>query len=350
MSKDIALVTNTTDAYGAVYQSFGLRDLSADSPRVNGKLRLNPQPYTFLKHQVTSYVRPSAAAMASSGVALRPDLRPTYSTTALTNKALARFNKRLSDGKASLGITIAQWRSSRDMIVDRADKLSRYFDGRYRSLRRRGRKFQAKDPASAYLEGQFGWIPLVEDIVAASTTAFSQAIPPLHVSGRASETFDETVRIGNLSTGRTTIRYVGKRKCSVDAFVRITNPNLWLANRMGLVNPAVVTWDAIPWSWVIGMFANINQLLTQFTDELGVAVDKRSVTYTIEYLEFQTLEQTGRPTTRVTVYRRQKVRTVGNIPAASLQFRMPTLSWGLVGIATSLVTQKVRKLAKLNIF
>jgi len=344
MAKNEAWDVTRLDPFGTAFKARSFRVISNDSPLDgHGNLRLQPNAYTLNDYAVTQYDRPTQASTALTGVDSEYASRPALSDSALTNKALARFQGRLNDGKASLGITIAQWKQSRDMIVDRADKLSKYFDGRYRSLRRRGKKFRLGDSASANLEAQFGWWPLVTDLATASTSAFTAAIPPLHVSGRASEKFDFTVVRGNLGTGRYTVQYVGRRTVCVDAFVRITNPNLWLAQRMGVVNPPSVTWDAIPWSWVVGMFVNVNQILNQFSDELGLAVEKRSITRKLTYMAYIKVERRGYPTTTLSYLGREKLRTVGNIPAVTIQFRMPSLDWNLVGIATSLVVQRVKK-------
>lgn len=344
MAKNESWTQMKYDHFGVAYKARAFSVISNDSPMDgHGNLRLRPNAYNLNDYAVTQYDRPSQTAPALNGVDSEYDSRPSLTDSALTNKALARFQGRLNDGKASLGITIAQWKQSRDMIVDRANKLSKYFDGRYRSLRRRGKKFRLGDSASANLEAQFGWWPLVTDLAAASTTAFTAAIPPLHVSGRASEKFDFTVVRGSLATGRYTTRYVGKRSVCVDAFVRITNPNLWLAQRMGVVNPPSVTWDAIPWSWLVGMFVNVNQILNQFSDELGLDVNQRSVTNKIQYMAYIKVERRGYPTTTLSYLGRVKRRTVGNIPAVAVQFRMPSLDWNLVGIATSLVVQRVKK-------
>lgn len=349
MSKRESWSRLATDSFGSEYQIETHLVESNDSPREGAVLKLRPCAYRKIQRDVIHYNRPHQESPAPRGTNWRPEWRPSENNPDLTNKALARFNRRLNDGKASLGITIAQWAKSRDMIVQRADKLARYFDGRYQRARRLGRKFKAGDSANAILEGQFGWYPLVADIVTASTTAFTAAIPPLHVSGRASEKFDITIDRAGPGGHRYVTRYIGQRKVCVDAFLTISNPNLWLANRMGVVNPPVVAWDAIPWSWVVGMFVNVGQYLTQFTDELGLRVDKRSVTYTMEYMEQTTIYLDDRPPSTCSVLHRTKTRTVGSIPAVSLRFRMPKLDWNLAVTAASLVTQKVKKFRNLEI-
>ena len=59
------------------------------------------------------------------------------------------------------------------------------------------------------------------------------------------------------------------------AMVVVNNPNLFLANKLGM-SPLAVAWDLIPWSFVVGMFFNQGQLLRNLTAYAGVTVDNAS--------------------------------------------------------------------------
>lgn len=63
------------------------------------------------------------------------------------------------------------------------------------------------------------------------------------------------------------------------AGVVVTNPNLWLGNKLGLINPLSVAWDLVPWSFVANMFVNIGQLLGSLTDLAGLSLRDDSLTY-----------------------------------------------------------------------
>ena len=66
------------------------------------------------------------------------------------------------------------------------------------------------------------------------------------------------------------------------ARVEITNPNLWLANKVGLVNLPGVLWDIIPWSFLVNMFTNMGSVVNQMTDLAGVTLHGTSLTTRIE--------------------------------------------------------------------
>lgn len=126
----------------------------------------------------------------------------------------------------------------------------------------------AKDLGNNFLEFHFGWSPLVSDIYSC-VDILQKPIPPSRISGSGtghakassppavpwwngkgvSRTFDVKVRLG--------------------AEISVSNPNLWLANRLGLINPGAVIWDAIPFSFVVDWFVNVSQFLGSFTEFAG---------------------------------------------------------------------------------
>lgn len=54
------------------------------------------------------------------------------------------------------------------------------------------------------------------------------------------------------------------------ATLRITNPNLFLMNQLGLINPAVVFFELVPFSFIFNWFHNLSDVLSQWSDWLGL--------------------------------------------------------------------------------
>ncbi len=61
--------------------------------------------------------------------------------------------------------------------------------------------------------------------------------------------------------------------------VTISNPNLYLANNLGLANPAIVVWELIPFSFVVDWFVTVGQFLENGSAWLGLTVTKPYTTY-----------------------------------------------------------------------
>jgi len=232
------------------------------------------------------------AANSDAGVKAENGLQP-YEDWA-GNAALSRF---VADFKnqhqASLAVTLAEWKQSHNMIALRASQLSRALKmtrqgnilgaastltsldpkdvrKRYPKEISRARKRQ-KDTSSAWLELHFGWSPLVGDIYDAIDVLQSE-VPSRSFRGRG------VSRQGD--SGGTTVKvshtYVVKRQCKAEVYV--SNPNLALANQLGLINPAVVAWELVPWSFLVDWFIPVGSFLDSFSDFVGYEIRKPSQT------------------------------------------------------------------------
>lgn len=276
--------------------------------------------------------------------------------TSADNQALAKFNGKLRNGSAELGVTLASWKQSREMIVSSSRKAQRALDSSIELLRNnRGalrRLRNDRDPlANQVLATEFGWMPLFNDFYASLYTVIQRAVPPmwLGATGRA-------LQNDSFTTSSSRLTVVTQNTSRIVANVRVTNPNLWLANRLGVINPARVAWDIVPWSWVVGMFVNVNQMVSSVTDQVGLSVSDKSTTrsrYTVydrfsfsdpAFLENPGTEPFYSGPVHSVFERWQKERVIGAHPAPTWEVRVPKLDWNLAVIATAVVVQRVKKL------
>lgn len=198
---------------------------------------------------------------------------------------------------ASLGITIAQRQKSVDMIASHVQTMAKAFDPyrRYPSLKTLRRREAAmtdldrqnrlrrrlKKPTSVYLEAHFGWEPLIKDIYSA-VMVLQSPIPNLvaKAGGRAKYAVGNPATPSDLGESYRTFNTArGNVGCSLIADISVTNPLLMRANQLGLVNPAVVVWDGVPWSFVIDWFVNVSDFLSGFTAFSGVTLIEPATTY-----------------------------------------------------------------------
>lgn len=348
----ITILTYTKDSYG--------------SPVVNGKVRLRANPYTSSYGRNDSYsvfgnVKAAAYAPGINTTQQGPSL--SFAQTAKTsayNTAYARIRGKLYKGNANLGVTLGSYKQSRDMIVDRSKKIGDSAADMYyrlsknpKLLRRVARRVARRKElgtdkesvSGAYLENIFGWQPLFQDIHAACETVIQLANQVEGVNGKGRSSFGNSYASGTIST-----MVHGEVRVTVAALVTIENPNLWLAERAGLLNPAAVGWDLVPWSFVVNMFTNLGQLVNSITDFVGLTFDKQSVTTCYKSVCSERRVSTNNTASPLyggtisdsTLWRKE--RTVGSIPKPSFQFKMPEASWELAAIAVSLAVQRVKKL------
>lgn len=193
--------------------------------------------------------------------------------------------------RASMALTLASSRSSLTLIATRARQLASAaksmkngrvtealhtlnYDGL--SPRAYSRKSVGRDPARYWLEINFAWAPLISDIgqainVLQSSPGYDRVTASS--SGSYLESQKWTSGIYDASqdlSGTTSYR--------ASAFVRDVNPNLLLANNLGLTNPAFVAWDAVPFSFVVDWFLPVGKFLNSFDASVGITVTNGCVT------------------------------------------------------------------------
>lgn len=352
-----------TPRYGSPVPREKLTRTWYTSSKVNGKLDKTPQilvqeldklsAFAQRSKETWSYVTPS---FTEALVATTSDAYVRTSNSAY-NKAYFKFwNMLRGDNTAGLGVNLFQWRQTWKMIGRTQDRLYSIMNDAAVESRRRARNgsaLQGERFADLFLEKQFGWAPLFADTWAvvqemagfgttpvdhrdrwfsAGASAFSQ--PPNQVVDAYKRYEDRAVQV----------------RVTIAARARVNNPNLWLANRMGLVNPAAIAWDAVPWSFLVGMFSNLSGYIQSFTNDLGVVLSHGNVTYSARNSATQWMSNTYPPShpfyaegsahgERRT---KQRVLTQGVIPRPNVQFFLPKLEWSNALIGASLLYQQVR--------
>jgi hypothetical protein len=211
------------------------------------------------------------------------------------NTAYERLRKSLGES-ASLGVALAERRKAVSMIAERSLQLYQ-FTRAVRKMRfgeaasilglnkvPSGVRKSSKDFANNYLEFHFGWAPLVTDIGNA-VEVLQQPFTPVLCIGRGQASsklrfteFNEPSWQGSYYW----YRDKATTKCRMSAQVKVTNPNLWLANQLGFVNPALIAYELIPFSFVVGWFTNVETFLSQFNDFLGLGLSYPTTTYLSE--------------------------------------------------------------------
>lgn len=320
------------------------------SPRSpEGKLLLQPNAYAHYRRRTKSQFGYWANTY-SGAIYERIPSHPINSLIPQASaEALAKFRGKISKGGASLGVTLGSWKSSRDMIVNRLQPLSDLAAKRVAKGERRIRLLREKDQreplANQVLETEFGWKPLFEDLTAAFTVLCSEYPRPVFVGAHASASYHgssyEWLGVDSLTQA------TSRAHCRISAQVVVDNPNLWMLGRLGLLNPAAIVWDLIPWSFLVGMVTNVNQLVNGFYPYPGLTMVHASTTSRLRTDQIITSANWRYPG-QLAGRHEFKERTLGlPDPPFKLQLRMPDFSWGTVVVLSSLLVQRFDKINKL---
>lgn len=205
------------------------------------------------------------------------------------NTAIERFSGKLTD-TAGWAENLAQFGKARDMFVLRCIQM-----GQFAAALKRGNLSQAasilsvpkpsgaskrKKASQNLLEFEYGWKPLASDIFS-TAEILSGDVPHGKVSAIArNRFFDRASDSGSDPSGSFHWREQGERHVGVAirAAVRIENPDLFLAARVGLIDPAL-PWKLLPLSHVADWFANVGQFIAGHSGLLGLSIENPNWTW-----------------------------------------------------------------------
>lgn len=162
--------------------------------------------------------------------------------------------------QASTGVAIAEWKSSLDMIAGALRSLT--------SKKARAKRYYDRKASEVYLEGVFGWLPLMQDIHNAAKV-LSDGMPPSRVRKRMRATTSY-----KLPAAHTNAYVQVNAGVQIGCTLRIDNPNVALLNNLGLLNPASVAWELVPYSFVLDWFVPVGTYLNSLNDTIGFSVDQ----------------------------------------------------------------------------
>lgn len=133
-------------------------------------------------------------------------------------------------------------------------------------------------------------------------------------------------------------RYVFKAGVRIQAHVRVDNPNLWLANQLGLINPVQMFVEGVRLSFVVDWFSNLSQVIMQMTDFAGLKIE-RPCTTTVGV--GQIYERHPDYNVRMDKERKEIYRRI-EIPSAKLRFAYERFHWQRGLNAISLLVQGLK--------
>lgn len=193
-------------------------------------------------------------------------------TQALDAKCVSKLRSKVRKGDLHLGNIVAERLQTASLLRSTLDRLVSF-------LKRKGSIFRefihyVKHPrliGSDFLAFQFGVRPLISDVHAAAE-AMAEAFETVGEGSRitfrtnSNESYTFDVVIDGLAynvEGLVEISYVARY--SVDTAVA-----RWLS-RLGLINPAEIAWEVMPWSFVIDWLLPVQQWLEGSTSEVGLS-------------------------------------------------------------------------------
>lgn len=207
---------------------------------------------------------------------LTPGLFNQKNKTLLVNGAFIK----LKEQSVNLALTLSFIPETTGMIKRMADKLRRAYlfikRGRWKAAADvLGLRF-LDDIRDNYLEILFGWMQLARDLQGAVELLSDLSRPKMYyVYGRSKwENKRKQYVSANAYTWTLSLKYSATldvkstQKCIVIA--QVTSEGLHSLKRSGAINPLLIMWDMLRWTWVLDQFVSIGQYLDAYDAMAGL--------------------------------------------------------------------------------
>lgn len=205
---------------------------------------------------------------------------PGRKITACQNAAVEKLRGRAMDS-AGWAENIAQIQKTRKSLVERAVQMSKFVSavrhghfGTAANVLRTplpSKVSHRKALAQNILEYEYGIKPLVKDIQDSHKILTRDfGVQRIFASARESDSTFSTSRTIVGSNNTYSVRSSGAYlQVKAYAGIRVTNPDLLLANQLGLIDLAL-PWKVLPFSFIVDWFINVEQVLSSYTSWYGL--------------------------------------------------------------------------------
>lgn len=192
--------------------------------------------------------------------------------------SLAKLTNRVDDTLYDLAdLSVKALTNPRQFV---RDIVARLWNGRgslknfKRAAREAAQRWRAKGEAGIsklsdfFLELNFGWIPLIEDIGTAITILNSDP-PPDSVKVKSRLSFKKVNKENYTSSAWWQSVTDGQYHVTMGATISSVNERLFKLDTWGALNPVQFVWQIATLSFVVDWFYNVNQFLASWTGRLA---------------------------------------------------------------------------------
>lgn len=165
--------------------------------------------------------------------------------------------------------------------------------------------------ASTFLAYRYGIAPLMSDLSSTADILSKDFSDNVTLRKSATQSWN-----GSSDPWALHLKWSGQESVVLKATVQCSNPNLLLANRLGVTNPMYWAWDSTPWSYIIDWWLPIGSFLNNFTALVGLQLVDASITRQVSWTSHLTLAKDSPFTLRGdgVGFGKRKLRTTGPLP------------------------------------
>lgn len=222
---------------------------------------------------------------------------PDAVSSNVKNRAEQAALLKLKSMNFNLGQFLAEWKRTSELLATGAERIAKsvkWYRKNYPDLWKAVKRWQRggclkenwhKIPRS-WLELQYGWKPLMSDIWAAAAALNAVERPPvIHVKGYAGNTGVKSTFIPGYFNGwEVEIEHETKEQAWVSLYYELNTPALSALSSLGLVDPALIVWELLPYSFVVDWFLPVGNWLASMTADVGFSFNGGSLSVKSEVI------------------------------------------------------------------
>jgi hypothetical protein len=194
---------------------------------------------------------------------------------------LSKLSTSVRGHSFNLGVALGQGRETLDMLVSTMTRITSAVhnvkrgridlalrslgaaakaDSKHRSLRLDPRRLKTTDISGMWLEIQYGWRPLLQDAYAAHDALVKLTAPPRVTRVRVSVSRSWKDFVSDTYFAHYTIKTQTSRSIIAELTEEMSAPR-----SLGLLNPASIAWELVPFSFVADWFIPIGTYLDSYS-------------------------------------------------------------------------------------
>lgn len=194
--------------------------------------------------------------------------------TALISQAQTIARSKMNQGPVDFGVALGESRQLISHLAHQGVRLGNIVS----ALRRRSSRPLGKgDPQSYWLEIQYAWKPLLSDIYG-TYELLQEGLASKGMVLTSHGTARDSVTVTSVSGYQIPV----KLSVTCDLTARVSDPTIAGLRSLGLINPALVAWNIMPWSFVIDWFVPVGTFLEAVTATAGLSFLTGSYTRHLE--------------------------------------------------------------------
>jgi hypothetical protein len=224
--------------------------------------------YTDSWHTAGTQQNNIQGTLGTSGVSVSPVVCQMGVDTNAQNRARTEALLKLRDSKINVSQSLAEGKRTVNMVIDSASNLWKLLLAVKRgNLGYVTSYLGPKSIANGYLQWQYGWRPLCQDVKGAFDEAQKATRKGMFLTARRTVRDSPRLELNNSSfTGGGSFDCA--YKCQLTA--RLTDPMLARANSIGLTNPLSLAWELVPFSFVVDWSLPVGNYLEALTATAGL--------------------------------------------------------------------------------